>query len=545
MLRFILTLMKLKRLFQIGIVLVKYASSELLDHSIFMFKRRKRHVKREVYSTPQRIRQTIEELGPTYVKFGQILADRPDVVSDKFRVELKKLQSKAEPFDTQVAINIIENSFGKSIDELFRVFDKEPIAAASIGQVYRATLNSGEEVVVKVQRPIIENKIKMDIYLMKFLAKKLAYNYPELTAINVVGLVDEFSQNMMRELDYNNETSNVNIFSRMFSGSTTIKIPKVYEQFSTKHIIVMEFIDGETPDDREHLAALGFDNKQIVINGTDAIFKMIFEYGVFHADPHPGNLFVLKGNVVAFIDFGMVGILRPREMNFLADFIIGYVKKDGAMIARALLVLCDLKYYDKSDELIFSIHQMLIRNFGAKKMELKKFSGVMQDSIDILIKFNLQVPSGIFLLMKAIATLEKFAESLSSDLDLAPIVTPYAKALIEERYSAKKMASDFKTTMRDYVDFFKTLPNNLTEILVKFKEGKIRHDIKIEDDALFVKTARQISLRIAYTILLIGLFIGATILIVWDSEQKFGYFILYLSSTLILLLLVRWLFIRR
>ncbi|MFI3267896.1 MAG: AarF/UbiB family protein [Rikenellaceae bacterium] len=545
MIQFVLSFLRIKRGIQIVVILINYGFTEIIGRYKLIFKKKNKPAKHQVYTTPRRIRQTIEQLGPTYVKFGQILADRPDVVSEKFRKELKQLQSNAKPFDTSVAINIIENSQGDSIENLFEWFDKEPFAAASIGQVYRAKLKTGEQVVVKVQRPIIENKIKMDIYLMKFLAKKLAKNYPELMAINVVGLVDEFAQNILKELDYNTETSNVNIFRMMFKNSETVKIPKVFEEFTTRTLIVLEYIDGETPDNKTKLLDAGLSPAEVVKNGTNAIFKMIFEHGIFHADPHPGNIFILKGNIVSFIDFGMIGILRPREMNFLADFIIGYSKRDSAKISKALLELCKLKYFEKSDELTFAIHQTLMNNFGNNKMELKNFSTLMQDSINILIKFNLQIPSGIFLLMKAMASVEKFAENLAPDLDLAPIITPYAETLLKNKFSSKKVIDDIKDTLNDYFDLIKTLPSNINEILIKLKEGKIRHDISLDDNTLFVRTANNISRTVAYTILLIGLFIGATILIVWDSEQRFGYFVLYLSFTLILMLLFKWFFMKK
>lgn len=545
MIQFVLSFLRIKRGFQIIIILIKYGFTEIISRYGFVLKRKNKRTKRQVYSTPRRIRQTIEQLGPTYVKFGQILADRPDVVSEKFRNELKQLQSNAKPFDTSTAINIIENSQGDSLENLFEWFDKEPLAAASIGQVYRAQLKTGEQVVVKVQRPLIENKIRMDIYLMKFLAKKLAHNYPELTAINVVGLVDEFAQNILKELDYNTETSNVNIFRSMFRDSETVKIPKAFEDFTTRTLIVLEYIEGVTPDSKTRLTECGYSPEVIVKNGTNAMFKMIFEHGVFHADPHPGNLFILENNVISFIDFGMIGILRPRELTFLADFIIGYAAKDGARISKALLALCKLKYFEKSDELTFAIHQILMQGSSSSKMELKNFSSLMQDSINILVKFNLQVPSGIFLLMKAMATVEKFAENLAPDLDLAPLVTPYAEALVKKKFSSKKMFNEAKETLNDYIDLIKTLPSNINEILIKLKEGKIRHDISLDDNRLFVRTANNISRTIAYTILLIGLFIGATILIVWDSEQQFGYFVLYLSFTLILLLLFKWVFMKK
>lgn len=541
-----IAILQIRRALQILGVIVKLGFTEMFDHINVYILHRKRSKQNplKTYTTPERIRSTIEELGPTYIKFGQILADRPDVVSKNFRVELKKLQSRAKPFDNSLAMTLIEKSLGKSIYKIFSYISEEPIAAASIGQVYDATLISGTDVVIKIQRPFIENKIKLDIYLMKYLARKLVKNYPELAAINITGLIDEFSESIIRELDYNNETNNIKLFGELFAENPNVKIPKVYDSLSSKTLIVMEKVRGVTPDTRENLIAAGLQPDIVVHNGTDTIIKMVLEYGIFHADPHPGNLFIGKNNVIGIIDFGMVGMLRPREMDFIADFILGFSKKDETMLTKSLLTLCNKHYFEHYDDLRFDIKQMLLQNLNAKVVDMKNFSKVMQKSIDLLIKHKLQIPSGIFLLIKTFATLEKFASNLDPTVEISPIVIPYAQRLIKERYSAKKVATDIYETITNYIDLIRDLPTNLNEIIFKLKEGKIKHDIKLEDDMLFTKTLRSVSLRISYVILIIGLFIGSTILIVWDSDRRFGLIMLYFSTILILFLLIRWMFKR-
>lgn len=252
------------------------------------------------------------------------------MVSERFRVELKKLQSRAEPFDNNTALGLIEKEMNAPIDEVFAEFDTTPLAAASIGQVYQGRLRSGEEVVLKIQRPFIENKIKLDIYLMKFIARKFAKSYPELAAINIVGLIDEFSETIVKELDYTFEASNILRFAMMFKDDPTVPYP------GRLHEIQLQETDrdGEggrhhAPTPRQALRDAGLDTHQIAVNGANALLTMILRHGFFHADPHPGNIFILPGNVVAFIDFGMVGALTPRDMNFLADFAIGFARRDS------------------------------------------------------------------------------------------------------------------------------------------------------------------------------------------------------------------------
>ena len=219
--------LKTIRAIQILWVLFKHSLRELFTNRR---RRRRRHEgdndpHKRTYTTPERLRITIEELGPTFVKFGQIVADRPDMVSERFRMELKKLQSKAEPFDNDTALKLIEKELGAPIDDIFSEFDPKPLAAASIGQVYQGKLRNGAEVVIKIQRPFIENKIKLDIYLLKYIARHFAKRYPELAAINVVGLIDEFSATILKELDYTIETSNMRRFTPRFNDDQTVHLP--------------------------------------------------------------------------------------------------------------------------------------------------------------------------------------------------------------------------------------------------------------------------------------------------------------------------------
>ena len=540
--------LKMVRASQIVWVLAKHSFSELFAHSRLGKRRRRKNkgeVHKHVYTTPERLRMTIEELGPTFVKFGQILADRPDMVSERFRVELKKLQSRAEPFDNNTALGLIEKEMNAPIDEVFAEFDTTPLAAASIGQVYQGRLRSGEEVVLKIQRPFIENKIKLDIYLMKFIARKFAKSYPELAAINIVGLIDEFSETIVKELDYTFEASNILRFAMMFKDDPTVHIPAVYTKYSSKKLIVMEKVEGITPDTPQALRDAGLDTHQIAVNGANALLTMILRHGFFHADPHPGNIFILPGNVVAFIDFGMVGALTPRDMNFLADFAIGFARRDSDLMSRALLVLCGKKFFEHEEEMKFEIHQLMMQYAGIP-LELMNFAGTMQKCVDVIVKYQLQIPSGIFMLIKALATLEKFAGTLAPDLSLTPVILPYAKEVVKVKYSPRKVAAQLYDTLAGYMNFIRNFPNDMSEILYKLKEGKIKHDIHLADDDLFVRTVRQASRRVAYTLIVLGMFVGSILMIAFEQPHgtsRYGHFLLVVASLLILFQLLKWLFV--
>ena len=535
-----ISILQFRRALQILGILTKHSLGELFSHTRFS-RRRRRKVQKTVHTTPERIRMTIEDLGPTFVKFGQILADRPDMVSEKFRIELKKLQSRALPFDNDYALSLIEKELGAPIDEIFSEFNTTPLAAASIGQVYEGRLRSGDEVIVKIRRPYIENKIKLDIYLLKHLARSFAKRYPELAAVNIVGLIDEFSATILKELDYTLEASNIYRVQTMFKDDPTVHIPLVYSRYCTKRLLVMERIRGIAPDDPPALRAAGLDTHRIAVNGADMLLTMILRHGFFHADPHAGNIFIMPGNVIAMIDFGMVGALTPRDLNFLSDFAIGFARRNGDTISKALITLCGKKFFEREEELRFEIHQMMMQYTGVP-IETVNFAGAMQACIDVIVKYQLQIPSGIFMLIKALATLEKFAATLDPQLSLAPIILPYAKQIVKEKYAPRKIAGMLYDTLSSYVGFIRSFPDDASEILYKLKEGKIKHDIRLDDNALFVRTIKAISRRIAYVIVLVGLFIGSALLMVFDKGNAYGRFILIAASVLILLQMLKWLF---
>ena len=540
--------LQLMRALQIANILLKHAFREWFYRTKMGKSHLRRHPKteRDVRTTPERVRLTIEDLGPTYVKFGQILADRPDIISERFRVELKKLQSKAIPIDNNAAIKLIEDELGDSIDNVFLEFDRNCVAAASIGQVYQGRLRStGEEVIIKIQRPHIISKIRLDIYLMRYVAKKFVKNYPDLVAINVIGFIDEFENKIMQELDYTIEASNIRRFEFMFENNPNVYIPKVFLEHSTHRLLIMEKIYGVAPDRITQLKDEGYDLHQIAVNGANALMKMFLEEGFFHADPHPGNLFVMPGNRIAFVDFGMAGVLRPREMSFLAQFCLGFVRRDSRAIANSLLTLCDVKFFDKTEDLEFHLDQILKR-YGHLTIDEVDFSRVMQDCINVVIRFQLQIPSGIFMLAKSLATLQKFAGNLDPDIALAPIVLPYAKRLVMSRYSPRKLAIGIYDAVMDYITLSKTLPANINEILFRIKEGTIHHDVKIDERNPVTKALKAIGYRMVAALLIIGVFVGSSILIINDTpDRSYGQFGLYFSSIIIFLMLIRVLFIRK
>lgn len=539
----IIAWMQIARALQITGVVLKHALREWRSRSVLMnaLFGRPRGARRQVHTTQERLRVTIEELGPTYIKFGQILADRPDMISERFRTELKKLQSKAIPMSDSDALALIEKELGQPVDEVFGWIDKQCLASASIGQTYRARLKTGEDVILKIQRPLIENKIKLDLYLMRHLARRAAKTYPEMAAIDIVGLIDEFGTNILKELNYYGEASNIMRFDAMFKDDPRVHIPKVYNDFTTRRLLVMEYIDGISPDRLTELTEKGYDLKTIASNGADVILKMILEHGFFHADPHPGNIFIMPGNVIAFIDFGMAGVLRPRHMTFLADFALGFARSDSKAITHSLLQLCDVKFFDREEDLQFEIDQMMKSN-SCIPFEKLDFSRIIQECINIIVKYGLRIPSSIFLLAKALATLQKFAMDLQPDMALGPVILPYAKKLLMQKYDPRKLASGIYDTLTDYVTLIRDLPSNVNEILYKIKQGKIHHEIDLHNAEPTRQAIRQFSQRIALVVLLAGMLLASSAMVIWSANRPFAHTAFGISAALNLWVVVKLIF---
>lgn len=519
----------------LGFFIINWMSSR---RYLFRFVPKKYKYNGTIKTHPERLRTVIEELGPTFIKFGQILADRPDIVSEKLREELKKLQSTVEPFDHDRAIAMIEEELGGNINKFFKHFNKTCIGSASIGQVYKATLINGDDVVVKIQRPDIEPKIQLDLQILRYLAAQLIKEYPGFNAVDALGLIDEFGDTLLKELNYLNEAANAARFADMFKDADYVKIPRVYLKMTTDKVLIMEYVTGISPSNRDELIAAGLDPNQIAINGTTALLEMIFKNGFFHADPHPGNMFIQPGNRIALIDFGMAGSLKAAHMQFLASFILGLATKNATTISESLLTLCDKKFFSEKADLEFMVEDMISRNMSFS-YETINFSQILNESIKIIQKHDLKLPASIFLLVKAIATVEKFGYNLGANVSLPVLIRPYAESLIKEKFSAKQIAGEVFDTIKDYVSLIRDFPGEINEILYRIKQGKITLDINLKEKEIFASTAKQIGSFIAIAMVIGFLLATALILIVKEKEVRGANIILGISVFFALWLLMR------
>jgi ubiquinone biosynthesis protein len=506
----------------IGIV-VKYGLSEWVTNSGLgkLLVSKKRLARIERYNQWERIRMAVEELGPTFIKFGQILADRPDIVPEELREQLRKLQDEAQPMPDDLAIREIEKELGRQVGEIFREFDTCRLASASMAQTYRAVLLNGEEVCVKIQRPGIDKKIELDLNLMNFFASRMQRHNPEMEAINLTGVVKEFGKTIKKELDFHHEAANIVRFSYCFAADPDIKVPKVYAQYTTKRILIEEFIRGTKVSNLENLLALGYDPKVLARKAMRLVFDQIFTHGFFHADPHPGNIFVMQGEIISFIDFGMMGSLRPEHLQFLGKYVLGYIDRDPHAMAEALLMVSGTRNFARLRDLEFQIGDMLA-HYKHLSIDEMDFSKVMNESVDILIHYGLRIPAGIYLLVKALMEIERVAVALYPGIDFAHEMQPYAIELIARQYNPKQIAAEVFDSLKEYYKLLKELPADLNEIIYKIKEGRFKTQIEVRGLEPLSEHLDISSTRVSIAIVLAALIIGASIISQWEQTRWIG-----------------------
>ncbi|MBE0646765.1 MAG: AarF/ABC1/UbiB kinase family protein [Bacteroidales bacterium] len=467
------------------------------------------------YNTWERVRMAIDELGPTFIKFGQIMADRPDIIPEPLRLELSKLQDEAEPMSDDIAIKAIEKELKRPLMTVFREFDCINIASASIAQVYRATLQTGEEVCVKIQRPDINNKIELDLNLMEYFAGRMQRNNPEMEAIDVLGVVKEFGKTIRKELDFMHEAANIVRFRHNFEGDPDVYVPKVYSEYTTEKVIVEEYITGIKISDTEALIEAGNDPVLLARKAVRTIFDMIFNHGFFHADPHPGNIFVLENNIITFIDFGMMGSLREEQLFFLGKYALGYIQRDPHSMTEALLLVSGKRHFSQKRELEFQIGEMMA-HYRYLPIEEMDFGRVLQESIDIIVKFGLKIPPSIYLLVKCLATIERVSVTLYPGIDFVDEMQPYAVALFARQFDPKTITREVFDSLKEYYRLVMELPSELNEIISKIKEGKFKTLIEIKGFEPLVEEIEQTSNRVSIAIVLAALIIGGSII----SQQE-------------------------
>jgi len=512
-------------------ILVKYGFSEWVSKNGLgkYLVSRKRYARIGRYNKWERTRLAVEELGPTFVKFGQILADRIDIIPSELREELAKLQDEADPMPDDIAIQTIENELKRPISEIFREFDRTRLASASVAQTYRAVLLNGEEVCVKIQRPGIDKKINLDLHLMNYFAARIQKNNPEMEAINVVGVVKEFGHTIIKELDFRHEAGNIIRFRHNFENNPDVYVPKVYNEYTSGKIIVEEFIRGIKVSDMETLLKSGNDPVILAQKSVQLVFEQIFNHGFFHADPHPGNLFVMNGNILAFLDFGMMGTLRPEHLQFLGKYVLGYIRREPKQMTEALLLLSGKRNFSRFKELEFEISDMLA-HYRYLSLNEMNFGKVMNESVNIIVRHGLRIPPTFYLLIKALITIERVAVTLYPEINFASEMQPYAVELLKRQYNPKKIAEELFDSIAEYYKLIKDFPSDFNEIIYKLKEGRFKTMIELKGFDPLGDHIDRASNRVSIAIVVASLIIGASIISQWEHTKLIGFIVFILAG---------------
>ncbi|MDP2845412.1 MAG: AarF/ABC1/UbiB kinase family protein, partial [Candidatus Methanoperedens sp.] len=363
-------------------------------------------------SEAERLHLALEELGPTFIKFGQILSTRHDLIPEEYILELSKLQDTVEPFEYAEAKKVIEKEFGKNIEEIYQSFNPGQIAAASIGQVYRATLPGGEEVAVKVMRPGVEEIIETDLAILMSLARFAEKHIKESKFFNPVGFVDEFSRVIRHEIDYIHEAQNAERFYVNFAGSATVKIPKMYWKYTTKHVLTQKYSEGIKISDISQLEAIGLDKKKLTIDLANAYLKMIFEDGFYHADPHPGNILVSHEGIVIFLDFGMAGHIDPVLHENLANLMIAIRRNDIDFLIDALAEIGLVSDAGSESPMLKIKLEELLNKYYTLSTKFIDPTAFLRDLIHIFAKTRGKIPSNIMLLSKTLMIRDEISRRL-------------------------------------------------------------------------------------------------------------------------------------
>ncbi|MBU2513937.1 AarF/ABC1/UbiB kinase family protein [bacterium] len=508
-------------------VLFKYGFGDVihmlkLDHYLeagihVFFRKPTRRVKK--MSRAKRIRMAFEELGPTYIKLGQLLSTRSDLLPGEYHDELLKLQDQIPPASFDTIIKTFQTEFGKPPEELFLHFEEKPLAGASIGQVHKAQLKGGEIVAVKIQRPDIRKIIKTDLEIIQRLASFLERNVKEFELHRPTRIVKEFANSLAKEIDYLIEAAHIERFARQFKNDQTIYVPKVYRELTCEHVITMEFIDGIKISEKALLEQKGYDLKVIVKRAADLIMKQIFVEGFFHGDPHHGNVFILPENTICYLDFGMMGRVNQEERENFTNLTLQIFSGD---VKNATVSLLKHTTYDKKpDKIQFGKDlSVLIDQHLYRPLKELNIAKMLQQLIGILSKHGLCFKPDLFLMIKALSTAEILGKELDPDFDLPEHMRPFIKRVQQSMNNPVRIATDFIHSGSEYVHLLKSLPGELQEILNQAKEGKFKIEFEHHGLTPMLATHDKVSNRIVFAIVLAALIIGSSLIVLSGVPPK-------------------------
>ena len=450
---------------------------------------------------PVKLRLMLQDLGTTFIKFGQLLSTRPDMVGERIATELASLQEDNPDVGYDSIKSIVERELNGNIDDLFADFSKEPLATASIGQVHEAKLNTGERVAIKIQKDGIADKIDLDIRIMKYIAEKADRYNSKLKKVNLPGIMEEFDRSIHKEIDYNNELMNMKRIEYNFEFDEHIHIPVSYSEYCTSKILTMEFIDGAKLSEVYESTTDEFDKPLLANRILESYLKQIFLDGFFHGDPHPGNLVILEDNNVCYLDLGMMGHLSDDFQRNLSELMILFMDQDIDGLINQLMYMDILDYDIDTKPLKRDLTDMFARYFG---IELNRFNGVLEELLNLMQEYGVVLPNEFVTMARGLSMIESIAQNLDPEIDVFACLEPIVKQILRQKISPTKYLKGKKSDMILYGHMIKTIPSLLSRTIHKIEDGELK--FKFEVDRI-----DNITNKVTITLILSALLISSSI----------------------------------
>ena len=473
----------------------------------------------------EKMRLVCEELGPTFVKFGQIISNRADILPLDLIKELEKLQDSVPPLPGKMMSEFLEKELNKKTTELFEWFEPEAFASASMAQVHRATLKTGEKVVVKIQRPGIKEIIESDIKVMLYMAEIFSKRMPSLKSFDPIGLIKNFEKSVMEELDFVRESINIQRFHHNFSDDKSdkgfIHSPFIYPEFSNSKILTLEYIDGIKISDLNKLKERGLDTKIIADRLITSYFKQVFDYGFFHADPHPGNLLVLPGNVVCYIDYGMMGSVMRKDIEQLGSLFLAVKDKNAHKIIRAFQQISDTPTIKNMREMESDVNEF-VQNFSVQSLHQNEMSTILLELKDIIVKHGLKMPTHFFLLGRSMVAIEGVVHQLDPELDMMKVVRPFLLRTVARNYNPFEFMKRALGSIHEMGMYMEEFPRDLKSAIRKINTGEIKVDLRHQGIDPLVHTINRVSKQIISAVIVSALIIGSSLLIASNIHPLWG-----------------------
>jgi ubiquinone biosynthesis protein len=490
--------------------------------------------------TPQRMRLALEELGPTFVKLGQVMATRVDLFPPAWIAEFERLHADVPPVPFETLLPGLERSLGRSPFEVFGEIETRPYAAASIAQVHRARLKDGTPVVLKIRRPGVREKIDADLRLLRRVSELVESEMPEVRRYRPAEIAAQFSRSLEREVDFAVETRNVERFAQNFAGHEHVVIPKIYPQYTSEVLLVQQHVAGIPATDTAAVEMAGLDRKLLAARGVDAFLKMILIDGFFHADPHPGNIFYLPGNKLVVIDFGMVGRLSPRRRAQVVDLLTGIARMSEEPMLDVLHDWAGEAHVDE-ERLATDVNEMVFEYEGMPLRDIR-IGNVIRQFADIVRSHSIVLPSDLSLMFKTLITLEGLGRQYDPDIHIVSHITPLVRRAVAERYQPSEIVRRGRGALREFFDLLGTVPRDLARLLREARRGKLRVDLDLKRLDGFGRQLDRTLDRVTVGIMTASLVIGSAIVLtvrhgpeffgipVLPALGLFGYLLAFLNS---------------